>query len=173
MSVTLTDEQAKNMAASLRNAANVLDPLATPAPTPTPTPTPTPVPPTNYPNFQLIYDEQFTKDCPEGQFLNTYGDRFFVYPVGWKDTSKKGAYNPGIISVSNGIMNMRMRTVNGVPQVSAPEPKINGSTADRNQLYGRYEARFRADATDGYKLAWLLWRSPACGPATESRLPRR
>jgi hypothetical protein len=164
MSVTLTDEQAKNMAASLRNAANVLDPLATPAPTPTPTPTPTPVPPTNYPNFQLIYDEQFTKDCPEGQFLNTYGDRFFVYPVGWKDTSKKGAYNPGIISVSNGIMNMRMRTVNGVPQVSAPEPKINGSTADRNQLYGRYEARFRADATDGYKLAWLLWPKSGVWP---------
>jgi hypothetical protein len=38
MSVTLTDEQAKNMAASLRNAANVLDPPVT---------TPTPPPPTH------------------------------------------------------------------------------------------------------------------------------
>jgi beta-glucanase (GH16 family) len=166
VSVTLTDEQAKNMAASLRNAANVLDPVVTPTPepTPTPTPTPTPVPPTNYPNFQLIYDEQFTKDCAEGQFLTTYGDRFFVYPNGWKDTSKKGNYNPNMISVNAGVMNMRMRTVNGVPQVCAPEPKINGSTADRNQLYGRYEARFRADATDGYKLAWLLWPKSGVWP---------
>jgi hypothetical protein len=116
MTVTLTDEQAKNWAASLRNMANALDPAVTP--TPTPTPTPTGVPPTNYPNFQLIYDEQFTKDCPEGQFLSTYGDRFFVYPVGWKDTSKKGAYNPGIISVNAGVMSMRMHTINGVPRCS-------------------------------------------------------
>jgi hypothetical protein len=158
MPVTLTDEQAKNWASTLRTMANTLDPPAT-------TPTPAPIPPaTNYPNFQLIYDEQFTKDCPEGQFLTTYGDRFFVYPNGWKDTSKKGNYNPGIISVNAGVMNMRMRTINGVPQVSAPEPKINGSTADRNQLYGRYEARFRADATDGYKLAWLLWPKSGVWP---------
>jgi beta-glucanase (GH16 family) len=65
---------------------------------------------------------------------------------------------------SNGIMNMRMHTINGVPQVAAPEPKINGSTADRNQLYGRYEARFRADAVDGYKLAWLLWPKSGVWP---------
>jgi hypothetical protein len=75
--------------------------------------------------------------------------------------------------VNNGVANIRMRTRDGRPRVCAPEPKINGATADRNQLFGRYEVRFRADATDGYKLAWLLWRSPACGPATESRLPRR
>src|SRR5215213_11795132 len=49
MSVTLTDEQAKNMASSLRNAANVLDPPAT-----TPTPPPTPIPPaTNLPQFPI------------------------------------------------------------------------------------------------------------------------
>jgi beta-glucanase (GH16 family) len=36
--------------------------------------------------------------------------------------------------------------------------------ADRNQLYGRYEVRFRADATDGYKLAWLLWPKSGVWP---------
>jgi hypothetical protein len=40
MSVTLTDEQARNMAASLRNAANLLDPPATTPSTPTPPPPP-------------------------------------------------------------------------------------------------------------------------------------
>jgi hypothetical protein len=35
-------------------------------------------------NFRLIFGVQFTKGCPEGQFLNTHGDRFFVYPVGGK-----------------------------------------------------------------------------------------
>jgi beta-glucanase (GH16 family) len=48
--------------------------------------------------------------------------------------------------------------------VCAPEPKINGPSADRNQLYGRYEVRFRADATDGYKLAWLLWPKSGVWP---------
>jgi hypothetical protein len=72
MPVTLSDEQAKNWAASLRTMANTLDPPVT-----TPTPPPTPIPPaTNYPNFQLIFDEQFAKDCAEGQALSVYGDRF-------------------------------------------------------------------------------------------------
>jgi hypothetical protein len=159
MPVTLTDEQAKNWASTLRTMANTLDPPAA-------TPTPAPIPPaTNYPNFQLIYDEQFTKDCPEGQFLTTYGDRFFVYPNGWKDTSKKGNYNPGIISVNAGVMNMRMRTINGVPQVSAPEPKINGSrrTATSSTAATRHgSGRTPRTATSSHG---CCGRSRACGHA--------
>jgi len=165
MTVSLTDEQAKNWAATHRTMANTLDPPV--GSTPATTPLPPPIPPaTTYPGFSSapIFEEYFDKDCVEGQFLSAYGDRFFVYPNGWRDTSKKGNYNPGVISVSGGIMTMRMRTINGVPQVCAPEPKINGATADRNQLYGRYEARFRADATDGYKLAWLLWPKSGVWP---------
>ena len=162
MSVTLTDEQAKNGAASLRNLANLLDPPAT-----TPTPPSTPIPPaTNYPNFQLIFDEQLTKDCAEGQALSVYGDRFFFYPATWDDTSNKGLYDPGIFPVSNGIANIRMRIRDGRPRVCAPEPKINGATADRNQLYGRYEVRFRADSVDVTRLRSCCGRSQACGPET-------
>src|SRR5215208_3817764 len=73
-----------------------------------------------YPNFQLIFDEQFTKDCAEGQALSVYGDRFFFYPATWDDTSNKGLYDPGIFSVSNGIANIRMRTRDGRPRVCAP-----------------------------------------------------
>jgi hypothetical protein len=166
MSVTLTDEQAKNMASSLRNAANLLDPPATePAPTPTPTPTPTPAPSPSYPGFSAspIFTEDFTKDCAEGTFLANYGAKWALYNDGWQDTSKHGRYNTKIVSVSNGQAIVRMYTSStpdsgGVyrPQVCALQPKINGTT-DRNQLYGRYEYRIRADAVDGYKVAWLLW----------------
>jgi hypothetical protein len=159
--VNYKDRQAKNIATSLRAAvdqqnsiaaslvaaADVLNPPATPAPAPTPT----------YPNFQPIFEEQFTTSCAEGEFLSKYGTKWSAYPTAWRDTSKKGQYNPGIISVTNGIMTMRLHTNSaGVPQVCAPEPKINGATADKAQLYGRYEVRFRADAVDGYKTAWLL-----------------
>jgi hypothetical protein len=96
-------------------------------------------------------------DCKEGEFLTKYGPKWTAYPVGWRDTSKKGHYNPGIISVTGGVMNMRLHTNSaGQPQVCAPEPKINGTT-ERNQRYGRYEVRMRADAVDGYQTAWLLW----------------
>ena len=44
------------------------------------------------------------------------------------------------------------------------EPKITGPSADRNQFYGWYEVRFRTGATDGYKLAWLLWPKSSVWP---------
>jgi beta-glucanase (GH16 family) len=77
-------------------------------------------------------------------------------PEGVEGHVEEGELNPDIISVRNGVMNMRLHTENGAPQVAAPEPKINGNN-ELNQLYGRYEMRFRADPVSGYKLAWLLW----------------
>jgi hypothetical protein len=139
-------------AASSIATADLLDPLA---------PVPNPLPPVpqagDLPNLKLIFEDQFLIDCKEGEFLTKYGPKWTAYPVGWRDTSKKGHYNPGIISVTGGVMNMRLHTNSaGQPQVCAPEPKINGTT-ERNQRYGRYEVRMRADAVDGYKTAWLLW----------------
>ena len=43
------------------------------------------------------------------------------------------------------------------PQVCAAQSKINGST-DLYQLY-----RMKADAVDGYKVAWLLWPGGTLG----------
>src|SRR5687768_15877012 len=96
MAVTLTDEQAKNSAASLRASAassiataDLLDP---PAPVPNPPPT---IPPAgDLPNLKLIFEDQFLIDCKEGAFLTRYGPRWTAYPVGWRDTSKKGHYKP-------------------------------------------------------------------------------
>jgi hypothetical protein len=61
MAVTLTDEQAKNSAASLRASAassiataDLLDP-----PTPVPNPPPTIPPAGDLPNLKLIFEDQF------------------------------------------------------------------------------------------------------------------
>ena len=93
-----------------------------------------------------------------------YASRWALYNDGWQDTSKKGRYNTKIVSVTGGIATVRMHTNSaGVPQVCALQPKINGTT-DLNQLYGRYEYRLRADAVDGYKVAWLLWPKSGVWP---------
>jgi hypothetical protein len=131
MTVSLTDEQAKNIATSLRAAADVLNPPATSEPVPTPTPTPT-----TYTNFQQIFTEDFGINCAEGEFFSKYGSKWALYNDGWQDTSKKWHYNTKTISVANGIANIRMFTDGaGVPQVCAAQPKINGTT-DLNHLYG-------------------------------------
>ena len=122
MTVSLTDEQAKNSASSLKAIAALLE--QTPTPPSTPTTPADPVP--SYPNFQLIFDEYFTKDCAEGQTLTVYGDKFFFYPVGWDDTSNKGLYDTGIRHGEHADAHPR-----GRPRVCAPEPKINGPSAAR------------------------------------------
>jgi beta-glucanase (GH16 family) len=67
-------------------------------------------------------------------------------------------YDQNIISASNGLMNIRLHTgADGKPRAAVPFPLINGSGAGIDQLYGRYEVRFRADEIDGYKTAFLLW----------------
>jgi hypothetical protein len=67
MAVTLTDEQAKNSAASLRATADVLDPPASPGPTHTPippggggsTPAPSGFSGRNIPLYELPWPIQF------------------------------------------------------------------------------------------------------------------
>jgi Glycosyl hydrolases family 16 len=168
MSVTLTDEQAKNWAATLRSMADTLDPPVT-APPSTPPTTP---PATTYAGFSNlpIFEENFTTNCAEGEFVSKYGSKWALYNDGWQDTSKKGRYNTKNVSVSNGIANVRMFTSqtadpSGIfrPQVCALQPKINNSS-DLYQLYGRYEYRLRADSVDGYKVAWLLWPKSGVWP---------
>src|SRR4051812_12414745 len=110
---------------------------------------------TDLPGWKLEFNEGFDKTAAEGQLLSTYSD-FSAYPAGWKDTSRNGTYDPGILSASGGDLVMDLHTNSeGEHLVAAPEPKVNnGST---NQLYGRYQVRFKADQIAGYKAAWLLW----------------
>ena len=83
MAVTLTDEQAKNFAASLRASAassiataDLLDPPAT-----RPNPPPTIPPAGDLPNLKLIFEDQFLIDCKEGEFLTKYGPKWTAYPA--------------------------------------------------------------------------------------------
>ena len=107
------------------------------------------------PGWELIFDEDFTNPAVPGSFLSTYPN-FGAYPWGWLDSSKRGHYDPNILSVSGGKLAMHLHTSSdGTHHVAAPYPKLPGGGS--NQLYGRYSVRFRADPVDGYKTAWLLW----------------
>jgi hypothetical protein len=106
------------------------------------------------PGWRLVFQEDFATPARPGAFLSTYRN-FGAYPWGWLDTSKRGHYDPGILSVSGGILRIHLHTSSdGVHHVAAPYPKLPGGS---DQLYGRYSVRFRADPVDGYKVAWLLW----------------
>jgi hypothetical protein len=103
MGISLTDDQQKNIAASLRSAADVIDP---------PVMCHRPSTGTDISGIlgQSVFEDYFETDAGEGEFLSKYGQKWTAYPYGWRDTSKKGIYNPGIISVTGGIMTMRLRT---------------------------------------------------------------
>lgn len=134
-------------------------PTPTPPPTPTPTPVVTPPPGSSLPTvdpqgWRRIYATDFPGTVAEGQFPGAFAPNLGAYPLGWTDTSKNGRYDPGIISVHDGVMDLFVRTTNGVHRVAAPTVTPNGVS---NYLSGRYEIRFKIDSMRGYKTAWLLW----------------
>jgi beta-glucanase (GH16 family) len=126
---------------------------ATPKPTPKPTPTTAPSS-----RWTSIFRDDFNYSIARGAFPGSVGSRWHVYPKGWKDTSRNGTYDPSIIAVANGKLDVHIQTTAGVHRVAAFGPRLGTNNA---QLYGRYEIRFRADSMRGYKGAWLLW--PASG----------
>ena len=130
MTVSLTDEQAKNMAASLRNGtgvlasiANVLDPPTTPAPTP-PSGGGSTVDPSGFTGRtlgdpalwrqQASFEENFPTLAPRGQFLNIY-KMWSAYPTNYVSTDKLGIYDPYNIEVVelDGQKVMQVRVVSG------------------------------------------------------------
>lgn len=118
------------------------------------------------PGWHQIFADDFRTDVPTGSFPGSvYGDKWTVYPDGWKDTTGNGQYYPSkVLSVTNGVLNMHIHTENGIHMVAAPEPKLPGVAAGNGQLYGRYTVRFRSDAIPGYKTAWLLWPDSGMWP---------
>jgi beta-glucanase (GH16 family) len=135
-----------------------LAPTPTSAPTKAPTPPPTPAP---VAGWTSIFRDDFNTNVARGSFLSQMGDRWYAYPYGWKDSSKNGTYDPSIVAVSNGILDVHIQTTNGVRRVAAIGPRIS---SNNGQLYGRYEIRFRADSMRGYKAAWLLWPTSGVWP---------
>jgi beta-glucanase (GH16 family) len=112
----------------------------------------------NVGEWTQIFTDNFSTDVATGQFPTAVAGKWAAYNDGWKDTSKFGTYMPSkVVSVHNGVMDLNVRTENGVSMVAAPIAQINGPGQPEGQLYGRYSVRFKSDVIPGYKIAWLLW----------------
>ena len=106
------------------------------------------------PGWRQVFLEDFAEPAPRGEFLEIYKDRWGAYKEGWKDTSGNGTYSPSrVLSVKDGNLDFLLHSEDTKSFVAAPFPKI----PDAAKRYGRYSVRFRADAVEGYKVAWLLW----------------
>lgn len=133
----------------------------------------TSMPKGDLPGWKQVLADDFEEygEIPVGSFSNCdknhiceglpgkLKERWWAYPKNWPDTAKKnnyplgGVYNPEeTVSISNGMMQVKMFNNGGDNQVAAVLPK-----ATMGQTYGRYVIRFKAETTPGYKMAWLLW----------------
>jgi len=147
----------------------------TPPPTTAPPVDPTsrePMPVGDLPGWKQIFADDFTKDAPLGSFADVYGTKWKSYSgpdTGGKiHPAKRSEYNTNkVVSVHGGMVDKYLHTeydpngYNGAGKYmmsAALLPRIPG------QLYGRYSVRLRADAVDGYKVAWLLWPDSGVWP---------
>jgi hypothetical protein len=127
--------------------------------------------------WHQVFADDFNTPVPVGSFPGTtYSAKWNVYPDGSPDTTHNGHYYPSkVLSVIDapgchaGCLNMYLHTetINGVVThcVSAPVPRLPGTTGVAGQSYGRYSVRFHLDAVPGYKTAWLLWPDSGIWPA--------
>jgi hypothetical protein len=106
------------------------------------------------PGWKQVFTDDFNTNIAQGQFPGPYAGKWQSYD-NFSDTYRTGTYNQDIISVANGVMDLNLRSVNGRPQIAAPVPLVTGKWG--GQKYGKFSVRFRADALQGYKTAWLLW----------------
>jgi hypothetical protein len=129
--------------------------------------------PGDVPGWHEIFADDFNVDVPVGGFSHcdavtrtcaglppSVRAMWWAYPDGWPDTGKQGIYTPSrTVSISGGVMRLKLHTENGVHMVAAVLPRLPGVVgSEGGQEYGRYAVRFLVERpTDGYKIAWLLW----------------
>lgn len=106
------------------------------------------------PGWKQVFTDDFTTPAAQGSFNSVYGSKWTTYH-GFSDTWGNGWYDRNYISTKSGVLDYDLRTVNGKAISYAPSPIV--TTPWKGQTYGRFTARFRADAIAGYKTAWLLW----------------
>lgn len=115
--------------------------------------------------WRQVFLDDFTTNVPLGQFPESPAtvNRWWAYPSNWHDTSGNGTYDAhSTVSITAGLLNIHLHTdpTTGRPLVAALVPKPSGGSPDsnyRDQRYGRYAIRFRADPLPRYKVASLLW----------------
>lgn len=117
--------------------------------------------------WHQVFTDNFTTNVTMGNFPSAIYSKWSANPNGWTDTSGNGTYEPTQVnSISSGLLDWYIHTLNGVHMVSVPMPIIvpnglNGPPDYDNygngQLYGRFTVRLRSDLLPGYKTAFLLW----------------
>ena len=85
-----------------------------------------------------------------------YQRNWTAYASG-KDTTGRGSYTTAGLSVHGGLLDIGLRSRNGVPQVAAPVAMQPSGRPYVGAIYGRYSIRFKAENVYGYKTAWMLW----------------
>jgi putative cell wall-binding protein len=123
-----------------------------------------PAPVGDLPGWKQIFVDDFGGAVPLGSFPVSSNGRWSSYGWGARDTSRNGVYStPRVVSVANGVLRKHLHYADGDYHVAALMPVLPDGGV--NQLYGRYAVRFRADAVEGYKVAWLLWPQSERWPA--------
>jgi hypothetical protein len=135
MTVSLTDEQAKNWAATLRNMANVLDPAVTKPTLPSTPATPNP------PDLGPLFTQVASTDFP-GTSLPI--DLYAYQPSDGNEG--KGYRHPSAVSVRDGTL-----------VITAKGDVSGGVGQNVKQQYGLWEVRARFPKGAGTKPCILLW----------------
>lgn len=134
------------------------------------------------PGWKQDFVDDFSTPCNEGEFLVKYGDKWWAYPRGWKDTwtqrhpERLQTYEPKILSVRDSKLVYAIRSENGIFLTAAPCPILPGAARKSNGTplgfpYGRSAIRFRSDALYGFKIAFLLWPDDGTGSPQEIDFP--
>jgi Glycosyl hydrolases family 16 len=123
------------------------------------------------PGWRQVFVDDFTEDveswgdcgsyedhtCPD--LPEPYRSKWWAYPSSYQDTREKlegegGYYQPSDLSMSDGMLRIRLSREDGTTRSAAPYPRMDALT------YGRYAVRFKVDdPAPGFKIAWLLWRT--------------
>lgn len=108
------------------------------------------------PGWHQVLAEDFNKNVPLGQFPGSSYSAHWTQYDNFSDSSGVGRYEPSqVVSVSNGVLDMFMHTLNGTPVGAAPVPLVTGSWG--GQTYGRFSVRFKSDAVQDFGAGFLLW----------------
>ena len=108
----------------------------------------------NLPGWKQVFTDDFATNVSAGSFPGPYASKWTGYD-GFNDSAGYGRYDMDILSVSGGALDMNLHTSGGQALVAAPSPIVTAKY--KGQSYGRYTIRFKTDALDGYKAAWMLW----------------
>ncbi len=111
--------------------------------------------PTN--GWTTVFSDSFSTPVAKGQWpasATPTGGKWGGY-TGAYDTARIGKYTNSIVSQHDGMLDINIKTTNGVPQVAAPFPMVNGKWG--GAAYQRVTMKFKSDSLPGYKAAFLLW----------------